>query len=173
MRMNPKLIIGLGNPGTKYAKTRHNVGFMAVDAIARDHQTKFSQNKKTECEIVKIGEIILAKPDSFMNNSGRALAKLVNYFKVGLGDILVIYDDVDLPVGIVRFRKEGGSAGHKGMQSIIDTLKTDQMKRIRIGVGKSDTVETDKYVLQPFPSVELKKIKTAIDEAAKLAVSKL
>ncbi len=171
--MNPKLIVGLGNPGTKYAKTRHNIGFMAVNAIAQDHRIKFSQNKKTECEIAKIGEIILAKPNSFMNNSGRALARLVNYFKVGLGDILVIYDDVDLPVGTIRFREEGGSAGHKGMQSIIDTLKTNQLKRIRVGVGKNDAMETDKYVLQIFPPMELKKIKTAIDEAAKLAVSKL
>lgn len=171
-KMN-KLVVGLGNPGIRYAKTRHNVGFMVLDAIAKDRQVKFSRSKKTECSIAKMDEIILAKPHTFMNNSGRAIAKLINYFRVDRGNVLVIYDDVDLPLGAIRFRESGSSAGHKGMQSIIDALATGNIRRIRIGVGKKPHIETDRYVLQNFSSDELKQLKTAVSEAARLAMDKI
>lgn len=171
--MSPKLIVGLGNPGAKYVKTRHNAGFMVLDKIAKQEQTAFKVHKKTECQIAKMGEIILAKPAAFMNNSGRAIAKLINYFKIDKDGVLVVYDDVDLALGAIRFRKEGSSAGHRGMQSVIDAFATNKIKRVRIGVGKSPKIETDKYVLQNFLSDELKQMKAAINEAAGLAVSKM
>ncbi len=168
-----RLIVGLGNPGAKYAKTRHNVGFMVLDKIAKEEQATFKLHKKTECQIAKMGEMILAKPATFMNNSGRAVAKLINYFKIDTAGVLVVYDDVDLELGVTRFREEGRSAGHRGMQSVIDALATDKIKRVRIGLGENPKIETDKYVLQNFSSSELKQIKAAIGEAAELAVNKM
>lgn len=160
--MKNKLIVGLGNPGKEYDKTRHNIGFMAVDYLAESKQVDFKTHKKSNSEIAETEHLILAKPHTFMNNSGRAVKKLISYFNVADSDILVIYDDVDLSIGEVRYREEGGSAGHKGMQSIIDNLNTNLIKRIRIGVGDSGERDTSDYVLGKFSVSELKKIKPAI-----------
>jgi len=132
LKRKNKLIIGLGNPGKQYDKTRHNVGFMAVDYLAEKTKADFRSHKKSNSEIAEINNLILAKPQTFMNNSGSTVKKLIGYFNVTSSDVLIIYDDVDLPVGDIRYRDEGGSAGHKGMQSIIDVLDTNAVKRVRI-----------------------------------------
>jgi len=171
--MKSKLVVGLGNPGKQYNKTRHNVGFMAVDHLARKLKTNFRIHKKSNSEIAEIDNLILAKPTTFMNNSGRAVKMLIGYFNVTDDNVLVIYDDVDLPTGEVRYRKTGSSAGHRGMQSIIDALNTTDIKRIRIGVGRPDISDnhhnkpseiksTSDYVLGRFSISEIKKMNFAI-----------
>lgn len=167
-----KLIVGLGNPGKRYAKTPHNAGFMAIDVMAQDRGETFRAHKKSESEIAKFDEIILAKPTTFMNNSGRAVAKLMNYFNVALGDVLVVYDDVDLPIGAVRFRAKGGSAGHNGVKSIIDALGTEEFKRVRIGIGTNNG-DTSDYVMGSMPTQIAKKIKEATKDAARLALDNI
>ena len=145
------LIVGLGNPGKKYEQTRHNVGFRVIDELAKQKTRKF----------------IIAKPQSFMNNSGKAVKSLTSFYKIKPENLWVIHDDIDLPVGEIKIAKNRGSAGHKGVQSIINELKTKEFNRIRIGIcpktGKPKAVE--KLVLQNFTKEEEKLIKEAIEEA--------
>ena len=167
-----KLIIGLGNPGKKYENTRHNVGFLAIDKIVESYKVhkviKFSFEKKFDAEIgkLKLGseDIILVKPQTFMNLSGKAVKKIVDFYKVNPEkDLVVIYDDIDIPIGKTRIRSDGSAAGHKGLQSIIDELGTDRFMRIRIGIGRpaspaggpgNELVKVEDWVLQKLPSVE-------------------
>ena len=130
-----KLIVGLGNPGKKYDKTRHNMGFMAIDLLA--DQAKIDIDKEVFHSLMGRGKIydedcILIKPQTFMNLSGTAVQEVVHYFKIEIDDIIVVFDDMALEPGRIRIRKEGSSGGHKGMQNIIDCLSTDKIKRIRI-----------------------------------------
>ena len=118
-----KLVIGLGNPGLKYRKTRHNVGFLAVDSFSK--KNKRSLNK----------EIVILKPQLFMNNSGAAVAKAIRKFRVGVRDALVVCDDINLALGMIRFRSSGSAGGHRGLQSIIDELGAGDFNRLRIGIG--------------------------------------
>jgi len=168
-----KLIIGLGNPGKKYENTRHNVGFLGLDRIIEkisntkypisniQYLQPFKLEKKFEAEIakLKIGDqnIILVKPQTFMNNSGEAVRKIVDFYKINpQKDLIVVYDDVDIPLGKVRIRAEGSSAGHKGLQSIIDGLGTERFMRVRIGIGRpsNELVKIEDWVLQKLPDVE-------------------
>jgi len=119
------LIVGLGNPGKKYEKTRHNVGFRVIDELEKIYD--LSQNK-----------VILLKPDNFMNNSGRAVKEYLNYEKIPVSNLIVIHDDIDLLFGDIRVSKDSSSAGHKGVQSIIDELKTKDFTRIRIGIRQEE-----------------------------------
>jgi PTH1 family peptidyl-tRNA hydrolase len=134
-----KLIVGLGNPGEKYKDTRHNVGFMVVDKIARDLSQQpvtweFVAKEKTER--VKLKDVVLIKPQTFMNASGVSVRSMAHFYGIHPDDIWVIHDDLDLPVGKIRIRKGGASAGHHGVDSIIRELKTDQFVRIRLGIGR-------------------------------------
>jgi len=142
------LIVGLGNPGKKYEKTRHNVGFRVVDELAKQ----------------KTREFIIAKPQTFMNNSGKAIKALLNFYKTEPENLWVIHDDIDLPLGKFKISKGRGSAGHKGVESIIKELKTKDFWRIRIGIcpktGKPKQVE--KLVLQNFTKEEEKTLKEVI-----------
>jgi len=155
-----KLIIGLGNPGKKYEKTRHNLGFMAVDFLRENiGAPNFKMNKKCNAGISKTDEIILAKPQTFMNNSGEAAAKLLSFFKLMPADLIVIHDDLDLEFGKIKLGAGHGAAGHKGAQSIIDYLGTKDFNRIRLGVGRPPLhIPPEDYVLQNFSSEELKKL---------------
>lgn len=155
-----KLIIGLGNPGTKYEKTRHNFGFMAVDFLREKlGAADFKLNKRCNAEIVKIGEIILAKPQTFMNNSGEATTKLLSFFKIKPDDLSVIHDDLDLDFGKIKTGMGRGSAGHNGVKSVIDRLGTNNFNRIRLGVGRPpEHIPPEDYVLQDFSSEELNQI---------------
>ncbi len=131
-----KIIVGLGNPGARYEFTRHNIGFLAVDCIA--DKFDISLNKKSHNAVWGKNDIIIAKPQTFMNLSGEAVKSLADYFHIETKDIIVICDDIDLDFGTVRIRKKGGSGGHKGMESIIEQLGTNDFTRIRLGIGRPE-----------------------------------
>lgn len=163
-----KLIVGLGNPGKKYEKTRHNMGFMAVDLFS--DITKIDVDKEVFNGLLGRGkvfdqDVLLFKPTTFMNLSGTAVKQVVHFFKISLEDIIVIFDDLALPVGDIRLRESGSSGGQKGMQNIIDNLKTDKIKRIRIGIGKSTYAETADYVLGKPLKEEMPLIEDGISRA--------
>lgn len=134
-----KLIVGLGNPGTEYEKTRHNVGFMAVDLLAEKlGAVTWKEEHKAQTAAVRIdGEkCLLVRPQTFMNLSGDAVGKLAAYYKVEPQDIIVVYDDMDLPVGVLRIRTRGSAGGHNGMKSVIAALGTQEFPHVRVGVGR-------------------------------------
>ena len=145
-----KLIVGLGNPGEEYKSTRHNMGFAAIDYISEKHgiPVKKSKNRALIGE-GKIGSerVVLVKPLTFMNLSGEAVAPLAHWYKVPPEDLLVLYDDMDIPVGQMRMRPSGSAGGHNGMKSIIRHLSTDQFPRLRIGIGRKEDADTIDYVL--------------------------
>ena len=154
----PFLIAGLGNPGRQYRNNRHNIGFLLVDRLAARLGVSFSRLESKA--LVTKGEyrdrrLILAKPQTFMNLSGLAVASLMRFYKVPLENLLVAYDDVDLPLGMLRLRPDGGSAGQKGMASIIERLGTQEVPRLRLGIGRpSGRMEAASYVLQDFSRSE-------------------
>jgi len=170
-----KLIVGLGNPGEKYTKTRHNTGFLIVDKIAEIKSAVFRLENEFKSENADFGDmenrVKLVKPQTFMNNSGEAVEKLRNYYKLDSEDIWVVHDDVDLELGKIKIVLGGSSAGHKGVQSIIDTIGTDQFWRIRVGVGRSDKISTDEWVLKNFEDKE--KLAKIIDETANFVLKSL
>lgn len=134
-----KLIIGLGNPGVEYEDTRHNIGFMVVDKLAKElgNETPAWRNEsKLQAMTAKVGDILLVKPSTFMNKSGDAVGLIVRYYKLKPSDVWIIHDDMDLPMGKIRIREKGAAAGHNGVKSIIDVLKTDQFVRFRLGIGR-------------------------------------
>ena len=150
------LIVGLGNPGKKYEKTRHNIGFRVVDEM------------ETSFDAAQDKNLIFLKPDNFMNNSGRAVKKILKYSKLKTQNLIVVHDDVDLLFGDIRVSKDASSAGHKGVQSIIDTLGTKDFTRIRIGIRPSHKVDTEKFVLQNFSKDEEKHLPEIIKKAVGL-----
>jgi len=134
-----KLILGLGNPGEQYKDTRHNIGFMVLDKLAREVGTtnaSWKHEEKFKSDITKAGELLLAKPQTFMNVSGVAVSSLVSFYKLTPSDVWVVHDDMDLPLGKIKIRMGGSSAGHHGVASIINALGTDKFLRFRLGVGK-------------------------------------
>jgi PTH1 family peptidyl-tRNA hydrolase len=159
MAAGPTLIVGLGNPGKGYASHRHNVGFRVVEALARAHHLSFSRQKGFQARVAE-GRIagrraILAKPQTFMNLSGRAVGRLVRARGIEIEGLLVVYDDLDLPLGRLRLRPEGGAGGHKGMRSILDTLGNQAFPRLRIGIGRPPgQMDPADYVLRPFRTEE-------------------
>jgi PTH1 family peptidyl-tRNA hydrolase len=164
-----RLIVGLGNPGRKYASNRHNVGFQCLDRLAEAWDLSFSRRKHkallAQGEIAGL-EVILAKPQTFMNLSGEAVERLAHFYQVTPENILVIYDDLDLPVGKIRLRPEGGSGGHKGTKSIIEHLGTNGFCRLRVGIGRPPHGDPVDYVLGDFTPDE----RIAIDEARERVV---
>lgn len=158
-----KLIVGIGNPGSKYAHTRHNVGFDIVDFLAHKHHVKFSQKPKFNAEIAELtykgNKALIVKPLTYVNLSGIAVLKIVEYFNIKLADIMVIYDDVDLIVGKMRMRELGGHGGHNGMRDIINHLKSNKFKRIRIGIDKPPLGRAmNDHVLSRFSKEEEKRL---------------
>lgn len=131
-----KLIVGLGNPGEKYESTRHNIGRMVVDRIARERNVSWKEESKHHASIAKSLEVCLVKPTTFMNACGVAVASVAAYYRILVQDIWVIHDDLDLPIGKIRIRTGGGSAGHNGIESIMRELKTDAFTRFRLGIGR-------------------------------------
>lgn len=165
-----KCIIGLGNPGRKYAKTRHNVGFMVIDELLDRHHWKLDKKKFNgdyAMEIFEGEKVILLQPQTFMNLSGEAVRPLVDYYNIDLEDILVIYDDLDLGPGKIRLRTKGGHGGHNGMRSLIDHLGTKEFNRIRFGVGRPTTaMAVVDYVLGKFDKTEKEIITESIEKSA-------
>ena len=139
-----RLIVGLGNPGTKYAGNRHNIGFMCVDRFAQDNSLTFTRSSRAKIAEGRIAghDIVLAKPQTFMNNSGVSVSGLVRKFKVKIENLIVIHDDLDLPLGRIRIRLGGSSAGHKGINSIVQYIGNQEFIRVRIGIGRPNGQET-------------------------------
>lgn len=160
-----KIIVGLGNPGIAYSNSRHNIGFMCISRFAKDHQITF--DKKQGQARVGLGEVsrqpvVLARPQTFMNASGEAVSYLVNRYKAVADDLIVIHDDMDLPLGKIRIRRGGRSAGHKGIESIIGCLDDPDFIRVRVGIGRpeangeKDKKEVIGFVLDNFNDDEVK-----------------
>ncbi len=145
-----KLIVGLGNPGRKYAKTRHNIGFLCLEAYAHEQNVTFKSKRKFSGEIAEVKGGLLLKPTTYMNLSGNSIQKVVNFYNIKPEDIMIIYDDLDLPTGKLRLRYKGGAGGHKGMLSTFSVLPTTEIKRIRFGIGRHDSLEVKDYVLSMF-----------------------
>ncbi len=156
-----KIIIGLGNPGRQYLATRHNLGFNAVDKMRENWQFPEWRLDKKNSSLVSAGKInkqkiILAKPQTFMNKSGEAVSKLLSYCKGSAGDVIVIHDELDLPWGKVKFAQNRGSAGHKGVQSVMDMLGTKKFIRLRIGIGgNNEGAPPEAFVLGKLSKKEL------------------
>ena len=165
-----KIIVGLGNPGKEYEGTRHNAGFKFVDRLAEceeikpvDQKLEFTLEKKFEALVVsaqlKGEKIILAKPQTFMNLSGKAVSRILSYYKASADDLIVVSDDIDLPVGTLRIRKEGSSGGQKGLENIISEINSNSFTRVRIGISetgeKTPKIETVNYVLGKIGEREL------------------
>jgi PTH1 family peptidyl-tRNA hydrolase len=163
------LIVGLGNPGREYVGSRHNLGFMVLDRLAARLGTSFGRVQAHA--LVAKGDhqerrIILAKPQTYMNLSGQAVESLARFYKVPLEHLLVVYDDVDLPLGTLRLRPDGGSAGQKGMRSIIERLGTQALPRLRVGIGRPPgRMEAAAYVLQDFSRQETELLPQILERA--------
>jgi PTH1 family peptidyl-tRNA hydrolase len=167
-----KLIIGLGNPGREYSGTRHNIGFVVLGTLARRHKINFN---KRSCHS-RIGEgdlgpikVVLAKPQTYMNLSGDAVSSLLRRYRLKPSDIIVVYDDLDLPVGRIRMRADGSAGGHNGIKSIIAALGTDKFIRLKVGIGRP-TVEIDRneivdHVLSGFDKTEHEAMTDAVNRA--------
>jgi len=167
-----KLIVGLGNPGKAYAHNRHNAGFRCLNYFARLHSIRFDHRQcRAKISIGKVrgGKLLLAKPGTFVNLSGKSVACLVRKHNIPLSDLMVIYDDLDLPLGKIRLRQNGSSGGHKGMNSIISALGSEEFPRIRVGIGRPQAEEQSisedaivNYVLSDFSPQEEAIIKSVI-----------
>ena len=167
------VLVGLGNPGREYRQTRHNVGFMVIDELCTQLNVRLTrmQGKALVGSGVLSGcKVILAKPQTFMNLSGQSVASLVKFYKIPHSQLLVILDDLDLPVGMVRIRPGGGSAGNKGLMSIIQQLGTEEFPRMRLGIGRPPGRKNGAdYVLQDFQKGEMDFLKEVLDKASHAA----
>lgn len=165
-----KLFVGLGNPGKEYEKTRHNVGFAIIDQLSENlniplNQAKFKGLYGTG--LVKGEKVFLLKPLTYMNSSGESVRALMDYFHINLEDIVIIYDDLDLPVGKIRLRLKGSAGGHNGVKSVIAHLKSQEFKRIRVGINHPTNGQPIvDYVLTPFTKEEQEMIYDAVKKAA-------
>ncbi|HVE70256.1 MAG TPA: aminoacyl-tRNA hydrolase [Thermoanaerobaculia bacterium] len=163
-----KLIVGLGNPGAEYERTRHNVGWMVVDAFARKFRIDVSRHEKyahTGSGRVAGGSVMVAKPLTYMNLSGDAVKLLVNAYLESTDDLMVVYDDIDLPLGKLRIRPSGSSGTHNGMRSIVQTLESERFPRLRVGIGAADGGRLRDYVLDEFAPDEQSIVDRAIERA--------
>ena len=165
-----KVVIGLGNPGKKYLKTRHNVGFMVVDRLLKEHHVKYAKKCYdsiiSEC-FIEGESVIFVKPQTYMNASGISTKKVMEKYNCGLEDIFVILDDINLPLGKIRIRQNGSSGGHKGLKSISDHLRTTDFSRLRIGVGNCFSENKKEFVLSCFTKEENNTIESALEDASK------
>lgn len=164
----PLLICGLGNPGSQYRNTRHNIGFMVLDRLAADTGIRFDRSmfESKWAEVFLAGtKVVMLQPQTFMNLSGRSLAQFVRYFKVPFDQVLVICDDINLPFGQFRLRKGGGAGGHNGLKSIAGSIGSQDFPRLRIGIEGGDLQSTAGHVLSPFSADEEKILTTRLVEA--------
>ena len=165
-----KLLICLGNPGSKYSMTRHNAGFMFADLLAKKLSCNFTMENKFKAEIAK-GEynneaIWIVKPQTFMNLSGEALLALKNFYKIDIDTLFLVYDDISLELGKIRFRAKGSDGGHNGVKSIIKYAQTDKFDRLKFGIGPQPTfMKSEDYVLQNFSQSELDKLKESLNNS--------
>lgn len=164
-----KMIVGLGNPGKQYETTRHNVGFMAIDQVASDHQLNWSLDTKFQAKvataIINGEKVVFVKPMTYMNESGQAVEAIRHYYKVDPADILILYDDLDLPIGKLRLRQSGSAGGHNGIKSIIAQLGKQNFKRLRIGIDRPKQQSVVDYVLGKVTDDEKEKLDAAFTRA--------
>ena len=161
-----KLIAGLGNIGPKYTFTRHNAGFMLIDSIAVNASIDLKENSRLKCYIAKFSnngeDYLLIKPTTFMNLSGEAVRAVADYYKIEAKDILVIFDDLSLELGKIRFRPNGSDGGHNGIKSVIQHMGTKDIARLKIGIGPQPSIPSEVFVLQNFSKEELDKLKETL-----------
>jgi PTH1 family peptidyl-tRNA hydrolase len=170
-----RLVAGLGNPGPEYAATRHNIGFMVADQLAAQYGSTWEKSSKWDALSAKCGSVLLIKPMSFMNRSGYPLFAVAQFYKIEPQQILVVLDDLALPVGRLRLRARGGSGGHNGLESIITQFGTEEIPRLRIGIGEAPRDGSVDYVLSRFFDEEKPLVRSAISravEAVKCAIDK-
>lgn len=164
-----KLVVGLGNIGEKYCFTRHNVGFMVVDRMAIVHDVSFKEDRKLKCFITKYkhgaDDIMLIKPTTFMNLSGDAVQLVMNYYKIPVEDVIVVYDDLSLELGKMRFRPNGSDGGHNGIKSVIKCVGTQSISRLKIGIGPQPPIPSETFVLQNFYKDQLETLKPVLKKA--------
>lgn len=171
----PRLIVGLGNPGETYRDTRHNIGFMVLDEIARRMGAAFREEKRWSGLVAKFTGGYLLKPLTFMNDSGRAVQSVGHFYKASPAQTLVVYDDVDLPLGRLRFRTSGSAAGHNGIRSLISSLGSDEFPRLKVGIAPADGRPAGErmvgHVLGKFSAEERPVLQTVIQRAADAVLS--
>lgn len=171
------LVVGLGNPGREYARTRHNMGFMLVDMLARRLgvavEKPLFKSFTGRASVSSGNTLVLAKPQTYMNLSGHSVSALMNWFKIPLSGLIVVYDDLDLPPGKIRVRPRGGHGGHRGMESIIEQLGSGDFSRIRIGIGRprSQGPEVPDWVLGKFSDEEEKLVAEALERACEAVIT--
>ncbi|MFA6281217.1 MAG: aminoacyl-tRNA hydrolase [Candidatus Omnitrophota bacterium] len=169
-----KVIVGLGNPGLKYKNNRHNAGFMVLDEIARYEKVLFKKSFLWNCYFVKIAAgqeaVLLVKPLTYMNNSGRAVKKIIAKYALQPKDLLVVYDDADLPLGALRLKTRGSSGGHQGLTSIITQLDSEEIPRLKLGIDKNIGADLAEHVLSDFSGQEKETISESIAKAASACI---
>jgi len=163
------LVVGLGNPGEEYAGTRHNVGFMVLDRLLLGSDASFKREKRWYSKVAKMadGPVVYMKPQTFMNVSGKAVAAALRYQKLSPANLLIVYDDVDLPFGRLRFREQGSAGGHNGIRSIISLTGTDMFPRLKVGVGRETAGSKGlaEHVLEKFAPEEAGALENCLDHA--------
>ncbi|MET8798447.1 aminoacyl-tRNA hydrolase [Nocardia sp. NPDC004568] len=167
----PALVVGLGNPGPAYERTRHNVGFLVADSLAQRVGGRFTAHKKSGADLLQARldgrQVLIAKPRSYMNLSGRPVAALARFFSVPPTEVVVIHDELDIPFGEIRLKRGGGEGGHNGLRSVSGALTSKDYLRTRIGIGRPPgRQDPADYVLKPFSSVERKELPTVVEQAA-------
>ena len=165
-----RVIAGLGNPGIRYRFTRHNVGFRVLDALARRYDMQWerkTRKAKVSRGSIKGCEIVLVKPQAYMNRSGEGIAPLMDRLSVGPQDLVVVHDDVDLPFGKIRIRQGGGAGGHKGVLSIMGTIESGDFLRVKMGIGRPEHGIIDEYVLECFSQEEADVLPDVLDHGVK------
>ena len=168
-----RLVAGLGNPGPEYTATRHNIGFMVADQLAAQFGSTWEKSTKGNVVLAKCGDVFLVKPTTYMNRSGYPLLAIAQFYKIEPAQILVMLDDMALPLGRLRLRASGGSGGHNGLESVIMQFGTEEIPRLRIGIGEAPPAGSADYVLSRFLEEEKPIVRSAIDravEAVKCAI---
>ncbi|WP_433591793.1 aminoacyl-tRNA hydrolase [Nocardia sp. CA-145437] len=167
----PALVVGLGNPGSEYERTRHNVGFMVADLLAERVGGRFTVHKKSGADLLEARldgrKVLLAKPRTYMNLSGRPVAALAKFFSVPATEVIVVHDELDLPFGQIRLKRGGGEGGHNGLRSISQALTTKDYLRVRFGIGRPPgRQDPADYVLKPFSASERKEVPVIVEQTA-------
>ncbi|WP_040861407.1 aminoacyl-tRNA hydrolase [Nocardia niigatensis] len=167
----PALVVGLGNPGSEYEHTRHNVGFLVADVLAERVGGRFTVHKKSGADLLEARldgrKVLLAKPRTYMNLSGRPVAALAKFFSVPASEVIVVHDELDLPFGAIRLKRGGGEGGHNGLRSISQALTTKDYLRVRFGIGRPPgRQDPADYVLKPFSAPERKEVPVIVEQTA-------
>lgn len=169
---SPFIVIGLGNPGTQYAKTRHNIGFMVLDRLAEEHRVSWDKGVLKNSLLGKVRSsefsrrMLLVKPRTYMNRSGRSAGEVIRKFEISPGDLTVVYDDLNLPLGMIRLRSKGSAGGHNGIKSIMEVLGTDEFQRVRLGIGIPDSPALwHDFVLSRFGRDEMAEVEEMVSNA--------